>query len=210
MEQLPSFPLDGRVEKPVIVNYCPRCGTKAQKGEKNCLNCGRDFTQPVTLPGVGGSIPTPSLTKRFTGITIICVLWFFGGLLNVFGGLAALGDDLYALSLLNSLPSGARMWASWAIPLETMLVFSTVVMGLLQFATIYGLWNGKRWALKYAIGLASGLILANWVETFILMTAPSFLGIQPDFTMVIIATIMGAVYISYLKKNHVKKYLGGE
>jgi MFS superfamily sulfate permease-like transporter len=159
---------------------------------------------------MAGPVQVPPVLKRPTGITIICVLWFFGGLINFFGGLSSLGDDLNALSMLGSFPSEVSFWASWAIPLETMLVAATVIMGLLQFGTIYGLWNGKRWSHKYAVALPAGFLLVNWAETLLLMTAPASLGAWPDFTTVIFGTVIAAIVISYLKKEHVKKYLGGE
>lgn len=209
MDSLGSFPQDAGREKLATVNYCPRCGSKIEKG-RYCLNCGRDLTQPVGLSANTVHTPVQSLLKRPTGITILCILWFFGGLINLFGGLGGLGDDLYALSVLDSLPSTVRLWASWAVPMETLLVTATVIMGLLQFATIYGLWNRKRWSRKSGIGLTMGLVAVNWIETFLLMTAPASLRIQPDFAIVVIGTVMAVVYVSYLKAAHVKKYLGGD
>ena len=209
MESLPNIPQSNRGEKPATVNYCPRCGTKAQGDADHCTSCGRDFAHPSAL-GMADPGQMRSVLKRPAGVTIICVLWFFGGLINFFGGLGSLGDDLNALSMLGSFPSDINFWASWAIPLETMLVAATVIMGLLQFSTIYGLWNGKRWSRKYALALPAGFLLVNWAETLLLMAAPASVGAWPDFTSAIFGTVIAVVVISYLKKEHVKKYLGGE
>jgi hypothetical protein len=210
MESSPDFPEKSQANMSVAVSYCPKCGAKAEKGQRYCYSCGRDLTQPITAPTNAGTAQMPSLPKRPLGISIICVLWFLGGLINLFAGFSGLSGDLNGFGLLSSYSSDVASWASWAIPLDATIMSAVIIIGLLQFATIYGFWNRKPWSRKYAVNLLIALVLANWIEVALQLAAPSYLGIQPDFILPVFGTVMAVVYLSYLNRDYVKKYLGSE
>lgn len=196
-----------------VVNYCSNCGNKVEGGEKYCPNCGENLSgkkpiEPYTLP-IAPTLQPKS--KRPTGITVICILWFLGGFYNFFIGLIGFGDGLSVMMELsrgNYISNQATTaWASWAVPIEAALMLIVVVLGIMQFVTIYGLWNRRSWSYKYGLAIPIVAIITNWSEMFLLLTAPISLGIIANPIMPIISLISGIIYIAYLRQAHVKEWL---
>lgn len=159
-------------EKLTVVNYCPQCGGKAEKGERYCSNCGKDLSRkkpiaPTTMAVTPTLQPIP---KRPAGITIVCVLWVLGGLWNFFVGLNNLSADFDVMMDLRRghyfTDQAVNAWASWAIPIEAVLMLIVMVLGIMQFATIYGFWNRRNWSYKYGIAIPIVAIIINWSVCF--------------------------------------------
>ncbi len=150
-----------RCEKKLrLVEYCPKCGAKPKKGEKKCAYCGEDlFKLGVTTKA------QPEL-KRPMGIVILCVLWVWGGLWYVYHGASWIWRDW------GYFMEGAHLWGGayyLALLLDVILAGVLLVIGVLMFVTIYGFWNGKRWA--YNAGIVIPILVmiivilveVNWI-----------------------------------------------
>ena len=81
-----------------------------------------------------------------------------------------------------------------------------ILLGILQFAIVYGFWNRKSWSYKPGLAIPIVAIITNWSLMFLMLTAPSgYLLFDP--TGSVASLISGVIYISYLRKPHVKKWL---
>jgi len=189
--------------KLTIVNYCPKCGAVPEKNEKYCSSCGENLINVQT-------ITAQSVTKRPTGIVVLCVLWFLGGLYNVFAGLSTLASDVDVMTSESYYyDQELQSWLSWAIPTEAIIMVIVALLGIVQFVTIYGLWNGKSWS--YKLGIATPIVgmFTNWAATLLIMTLPYGYSVDGGFNFVqsIGSVFIGIIYISYLRQAHVKKWL---
>lgn len=153
-------------------------------------------------------LPSP---KRPTGVTIMCILWILGGLYNFFFGLSGFSVDL---NIFIELSKGYHYsdhaidaWVSWAIPTETVLIFVVVILGIMQFATVYGLWNRRNWSYKLGIAIPVLAVVTSWSQMFLALTAPSSLSIMINFAIPFLNTVFAIVYILYLRRTHVKEWL---
>jgi len=152
----------------------------------------------------------PSI-RRPRGLTIMSVLWIFGGLYNFFVGLSGFVTDLSVFLELQSGyqlgDQGADVWASWAVPTETTLMAIIVVLGVLQFATAYGFWTRKNWSYKWGITIPLLIVAINWFLVALALSAPPSLSIMVNFTIPFLNAVFAVIYILYLRKPYVKDYL---
>jgi len=199
--------------KPAVVNYCPQCGNKVEKDEKYCPTCGGDLgrakpTPPATTTVAATLPPEP---KRPVGITIMCILWLLGGLYNFFTGLSGLSIDLDSLVKLSQgfyyTDQAVNAWASWAIPAETILMFIGTVLGIMQFATIYGFWNRKDWSHRSGIAVPIVAVITSWSGMFLFLTAPPTLNLTVNYLIPFTNIFVAVIYTAYLRQVHVKKWL---
>jgi RNA polymerase subunit RPABC4/transcription elongation factor Spt4 len=188
-----------------VVNYCPRCGAVPEKNEKFCANCGENLIAAQI------KATAPFAIKRPDGVTILCFLWFIGGLYNVFVGFSGLTADIECLTWgSSSWGTEAEAWISWAIPTEAVIMATVALLGILQFVIIYGLWTRKRWAYKLGIAIPIVGMITNWSSTLLIITSiPYFYAVDISYNVAtaVGSVIFGIIYIGYLRQAHVKKWL---
>lgn len=196
-----------------IASQCPRCEAKVEKGEKFCSNCGKDLSseEPVT-PTPRVTTPTPPLSlKRPAGITIMSILWFIGGLYNTLVGLSILASDIDTMSLLvqgyQFSDQAANTYVSWAIPLEALISLVVIMLGLTQFFTIYGFLRGRSWSYSLGIAIPIVAIITSWLHMFLQLSAPQSMDISVSFLLPLASLVGAIIYITYLRRAHVKKWL---
>jgi hypothetical protein len=144
---------------------------------------------------------------RPTGLTIIAILWFLGGILNLFISSVLINSDLEVLPLLSD--PMMKEWFKFAVPAELGIGLFAFSLGIIQMFTIVGLWMGKSWSYKMALAIPV-LAAVGWIALGgLAMSAPiEFGGIESVPWLSIGASIFWAIMIlSYLRKPHVKEYL---
>jgi hypothetical protein len=125
---------------------------------------------------------------RPTGIAILAILDFIGGVLLLLGGafLAAIGGS----SILTTYGYGAFSGV------VTVFGGIAVVLGLFAIFVGWGLWSGKSWAWTLAVVL------------YILGALTSLVGLAGGSLGSIVPLILYALILWYLWKPHVKAYFG--
>lgn len=146
--------------------------------------------------------------KRPTGLTVIAILWFLGGIYNLYMSSQYISDDLEALPHLSD--PGVAEWFKFGVPAELAINLLVFALGLIQLFTIIGLWTGKSWSYKLALAIPV-LAAVSWIlMAGLYMSAPIELEIRESINWVAVgASIFWAIiYWSYLRQPHVKEYLG--
>lgn len=127
--------------------------------------------------------------ERPVGLSIISVLWIIGGFINLVIG--ALGV-LAGMALLVTFDLGGAVMA--------LTMALAVILGLAQLLTAYGFWTGKLWSFR----------LAQVAILLLVICSASFMVVGASKTFSFSAIIWVIVYVTYIEKPHVKKYLGVE
>lgn len=114
---------------------------------------------PPPMPPPAGYMPMPA--KRPIGVTIIAILSFLAGLLEVFGGLALLA----VAGLGAAAGAGMGMLAAFAGILGGVLL----LVGLITLAVAIGLWRMRSWAWWVAlivnvISILVSIGLESWIS----------------------------------------------
>lgn len=146
--------------------------------------------------------------KRPTGLTIIAILWFLGGIYNLYMSSQVISDDLEVLPHLSD-PWVAE-WFKFGVPAELAISLLVFALGLIQLFTIIGLWTGKSWSYKLALAIPV-LAVVSWISMAALyMSAPIELEIRESINWfaVLFSIFWMIIYWSYLRQPHVKEYLG--
>jgi hypothetical protein len=144
---------------------------------------------------------------RPAGLTIIAILWFLGGIVNLYVSSTTISGDLEVLPLLSD--PMVPEWFKFGVPAEIGINLFAFSFGIIQMFTIVGLWTGKSWSYKMALTIPV-LAAVSWIAWGALfMSAPIELGFRESTKWVPIgASIFWAIIIlSYLRKPHVKEYL---
>jgi hypothetical protein len=127
---------------------CSKCGAPLDPNAQFCASCGSQTTpQAAVSPYSSAPAPssysstsvTPATMQRPTGVTILAVLAFLGGLIF-------LGFGVAAGSILSLFLPGL------GVGIEILFL----VFALIQFAIGYGFWTGARWA--WWLGLIGALL----------------------------------------------------
>jgi len=163
-------------------------------------------TQLVTEEKVEGA-PSVEARKRPTGLTIIAILWFLGGIYNLYMSSQVISDDLEVLPHLSE--SWVAEWFKFGVPAELAINLLVCALGIIQMFTIIGLWTGKSWSYKLALAIPV-LAVVSWISMAgLYISAPIELGIRESINWVPIGAsiIWMIIYWSYLRKPHVKEYL---
>lgn len=139
------------------------------------------------------------------------ILWFVGGLYNTLVGLSILASDIDAMSLLvqgyRFSDQAANTYVSWAIPLEALISIVVIMLGLTQFFTIYGFLRGRSWSYSLGIGIPIVAIITSWLHLFVQLGAPQSMDVSVNFLLPFANLVGAIVYITYLRRAHVKKWL---
>ena len=115
--------------------------------------------------GTGSSPLVPQIkSKRPLGIIVLGILWVIGGFYNLINGFYSLNLDLsamaagfsdvyvdsYGITHYNTL-GGLKEWRSWAVPTEMVLMLFVILVAVMQFITVYGLFKKKKVVLNVGL-----------------------------------------------------------
>ncbi len=132
--------------------------------------------EPDQLP----TVEVQEQPERPLGITILAVLSGVGGILAILGGLAM----------------GALAGASGAMGMPALGPFAAfgsafaILMGIINLAIAYGLWNGRSWAWWLTIIFSALNALSSLVS------------------MMLLSLVIAVVVIWYMLRPHVKAFFG--
>jgi len=179
--------------------FCRQCGKEITQDAGFCPHCGTEQISYVTTP------PSEA-RKRPRGLTIIAILWFIGGIYNLYISSQTISADLEALSYLSRLPT----WFRFGVPAELAINLLAFALGLIQMFTIYGLWTGKPWSYRLALAVPILAFVSVILEALLYLSAPIQYGLIDDINWAVVGgSIIGmGIYLSYLRQPHVKEYLG--
>ncbi|MFX0203912.1 MAG: DUF2127 domain-containing protein [Candidatus Hodarchaeota archaeon] len=188
--------------------FCKYCGQKTTDEAQFCPNCGAPVTV-VASPTISPHrmVEASPLKTRPLGISILAVLEGIGSFFTLLGGIALLG-----LAALLSTQGGGNIpveeleqafqqipWASIfaSIPILTFTTTFFAVIGIilllvaiLGFIMVWGLWVGKRWA---------------WSITLVLQGINIIMGIF-SLPGSLISVLITCAIIYYLTRPYVKAY----
>lgn len=132
----------------------------------------------------------------------------FGSIYNLYMSSQNISGGLEVLPLLSN--PQVPEWFKFGVPAELAINLLVFALGLIQLFTIYGLWTGKSWSYKLALAILV-LVAVSWISAAVLyMSAPIELEIRESINWVPIGSSIFwmVIYWSYLRKPHVKEYLG--
>ena len=188
--------------------FCKYCGKEISAEVSFCPNCGAavavvapttTITQKTTEP--------PYLKTRPLGISILTILEGIGSFFIFIGGIALLGLAAFLSTRgwgnipYDELQQAFQQmpWASTfaSIPLLTLSTAFFAVLGIiilivaiLGFVMVWGLWTGNKWAWSITIALQGISIILG------IFSLPGSL----------ISIIISCAIIYYLTRPHVKEY----
>ncbi len=154
-----------------------------------------------------GSLPG-GRKMRPTGLMVITALWALGLVFNLSYSISTIR---LGLGLLPSLADASiPEWFRLGVPAETAISFLIFVLALIQTVAILGLWTGRAWSYKLALTLPILFVITSGSSTGLYLLAPAELGLLEleDIANVISAVFFLSIYWSYLRRPHVKEYLG--
>lgn len=126
--------------------------------------------------------------QRPTGITVLAILSFIGGVLAIFAGLALVG-----------LSGAIAAAAGGGGGLATILGLLLLVFGVLELILGYGFWTLKQWAWSMGVALQAAGIVLDVIQ---------FINNGSQLVSVIISIAISAAIIWYLFQPHVKAAFG--
>jgi hypothetical protein len=184
--------------------------------EVNCPKCNKTFQnkeemlEHYSLAHPDDNMPEQKLTKRPAGITVISIVWFLFGLYNLYSAYQAVSVDVDSLKYLNGY--GLSKWFNFGIPAELVLSLTIIVLSLIQFGTVFGLLTAKRYSYKFALILPIAILIINIATLGLYLSAPSEIGLSVNYSMfgglIGGGVVWTVIYWQYLRKPHVKSYLG--
>ena len=186
---------------------CPTCG-KIFKSEEEMLE--HYDSQHGQANAIEQANSTDATNKRPVGLTIIAVVWLIFGLYNIYSAFQTINVDVENLPFLSGY--GVPEWFNMAIPAEMVLSIVALCLGLLQVVTVFGLLRGKKYSYKLGLGIPIALPIINVLFVALYLSAPA--GVDLNFNSSIYGGLIGGgifwavIYWQYLRKPHVKAYLG--
>jgi hypothetical protein len=150
------------------------------------------------------------LKKRPLGITLIAIVWFLSGLVNIFLSFQTISQDVQALSYLSN--SNLHAWFSFGVPAEMLLGVVGLLLGVMQIITVLGLWAGKTYSYKLALAIPIVLIIENVSAAGLYASASAQLElgtyVSSSLMLLVWSVIWLVVYWAYFSKPYVKDFLG--
>lgn len=148
--------------------------------------------------------------KRPNGLTLIAIVWFIFGILNVYFSFQKINVDLRMWSSLSD--SVVHEWFSFWVPAQWVLAILGLCLGLLQIITVLGLWTGKPYSYKLALIVTVLLVIGPISSAGLYASAPAELDMGFNVGTFIFPVVMSIVWIviywRYLRRPHVKAFLG--
>ena len=184
---------------------CPICG-ETFKSEQEMLE--HHYSEHSQASGIMQA--EPDAGKRPVGLTLISVVWLLFGLFNIYSALQTINIDLENLPYLSGY--GVPEWFNVAIPVEMVLSITALCLGLLQVVTVFGLLKGKKYSYKLGLGIPIALPVINILFVALYLSAP--VGVDLNINVGLYGGLIGGgifwavIYWQYLRKPHVKAYLG--
>ncbi len=151
---------------------------------------------------------TETQKKRPLGLSIIAILWLIGGIITTYLSADAIREGYAALPYLEN--PLLHEWFRIGIPVEIALSILGFGFGIIQIFTIFGLWIGKSWSYKLALSVPLLIVFSHVSITVLYLSAPPEYGIQESLNWVplIFSILFAVIYWSYLRKPHVRRFLG--
>ena len=151
-----GFPMRERFISPLMgsrdvfkIASCSKCGAPLDPNAQFCASCGNTttpqaavspFSSPPPAPSsYSSNSVTPATMQRPTGVTILAVLAFLGGVILLAFGVSS--GSILSLFL-----------PGLGVGVEILFV----VFALIQFAIGYGFWTGATWA--WWLGIIGALL----------------------------------------------------
>jgi hypothetical protein len=126
--------------------------------------------------------------QRPTGVTILAILAFIGGIFGLLGGLALVGFS--GLVAASGVAGGG---------FATILGVLLLVYGALALVLGYGFWTLKPWAWTLGVGLQGAGIVLNGLQ---------FINDSTRLVSAIISIAISVAILWYLYQPHVKAAFG--
>jgi len=122
--------------------------------------------------------------KRPDGITAIAILWFLGGIYNVYVSFQTISTDVSFLPYLSD--SAVHSWFSFGLPAEIAISLLSLFLGLLQIVTVFGLWMGKKYSYRLALLVPIILVIGYVCSIALYASAPAELELLSGAGMLVI------------------------
>jgi hypothetical protein len=147
--------------------------------------------------------------KRPNGLTFIAIIGLIFGLVNIYMSFQTIILDIEAFPYLYG-PLIAHPWFNTGIIVELILAVFLVILGIIQLITVPGLWTGKPYSYKLALGVPILLLISNVSSSVLYASAPAELGLDTGSSnfYVAMSVFWIIIYFWYLREPHVKAYLG--
>ena len=175
--------------------------------ESSLQDVGNKKGENIIIPQEA-SVTKDSL-KRPGILTGIAILWFIGGLINVYFGSQTLSSDLQALPYLSN-PT-IHEWFKFGVPAELALSVMTVCVGLLQFVIVFGFWKGKSFSYRIAFVIPVLLLAGTILGVGLYASAPAELGLNSNIASTsgfVMSVFWLFIIWNWLRKKEVKRFLG--
>jgi len=148
--------------------------------------------------------------RRPDGLTIIAILWFISGLINIYMSFQTISLDLELYSYLNY--SIIHPWFNFGIIAEMIIAIFIIILGIIQLITVFGLWTGKPYSYRLTLIVPIFLLIVNLSSAVLYASAPAELGLGGSTGFAIAVSVSNIIWLvivwDYLGKPHVKAYLG--
>jgi hypothetical protein len=100
-------------------------------------------------------------------------------------------------------PLIAHPWFNIRIPAELILAVFVLILGLIQLTTVPGLWIGKPYSYKPALGVPILLFIANLSSVVLYASAPAELGlVTGSSTFYVVMSLFWLLFIGGILENH--------
>jgi len=162
--------------------YCSSCGKQLPEDAKFCPSCGAS----VQLTMVPTTLPTPTITQRPSGITILAGLEIVEGFIGSIIGIIV----LFSYSILKGLIPVPATYLPLIQAVLTVIGSIVIFISLVNFIIAYGLLKGTSWAWTVSLVFAVIGILRG-------------LGTLP---MGILTIIIQVLIIYYLTRDSVRSF----
>jgi uncharacterized membrane protein (DUF2068 family) len=126
--------------------------------------------------------------QRPTGVTVMAILAFIGGIFGILGGLALVGFG--GIIAASGVAGGG---------LASVLGVLLLVYGVLALVLGYGFWTLQPWAWTLGVGLQGAGIVINVLQ---------FINDSTQLVSAIVSIAISAVILWYLFQPHVKAAFG--
>jgi hypothetical protein len=184
--------------------------------EVNCPKCNKTFQneeemlEHYSLAHPDDNTTEQQLNKRPDGVTAISILWLLFGLYNIYSAYQTAIIDVDSLKYLNGY--GLAEWFSVGIPAELGLSITIIGIGLVQLVTVFGLLKAKKFSYLFALSLPIVLLIVNIASLVLYLSAPSDAGLSVNYSfmggLIGGGVVWAVIFWQYLRKPHVKAYLG--
>jgi hypothetical protein len=159
-----------------------------------------------------GASPSEEMKRRPRpkGLAFLVILWFATGVYNLYVGLSGIKADLQAFQFLSSLPE----WFRIGIPAEFALNVIVFVVSLVAMVIIYGLWTGKSWSDRLALGIPLSITVIDMLSLALYYSAPAEVqayvaagDVSVNWGVTLFSAFATVMCWNFLRQAEVKEYM---